>query len=147
MAPQGRGLFWGDCRLAGSFEAICCSADWKPVLWSTFLRTLRGMGDTWTLEQDEELRAACERAGGDLSLKKIKWWEELARGFPGSSAKGLQQVPTGAHAPRLRWRAPVAGPGPALGPAGAGVPGRASTPIVPPRLTVQALRRGVCARG
>lgn len=49
-------------------------------------------GGAWTLEQDEELRAACEQAGGDLSSKKIKWWEELARGFSGSTAKGLQQV-------------------------------------------------------
>jgi len=49
-------------------------------------------GKIWTFSQDEELRLQCERAGGDLSLKKIKWWEELARGFPGSSAKGLQQV-------------------------------------------------------
>ena len=47
--------------------------------------------EVWTLEQDEELRAACENAGGDLSAKKLKWWEELAKGFPGSTAKGLQQ--------------------------------------------------------
>ena len=50
------------------------------------------MDGGWTLDQDEELRAACERAGGDLSLKKLKWWEDLARGFPGTNAKGLQQV-------------------------------------------------------
>ena len=58
------------------------------------------MVEVWTLEQDEELRAACERAGGDLSLKKVKWWEELARGFPGSNAKTLQQV--SARAPYIQ---------------------------------------------
>jgi hypothetical protein len=60
------------------------------------------MVEVWTLEQDEELRAACERAGGDLSLKKVKWWEELARGFPGSSAKSLQQVSARASPARAR---------------------------------------------
>jgi len=49
------------------------------------------MMDAWSLEQDEELRAACER-GASVNIKKNKWWEELARtSFPGYSAKILQQ--------------------------------------------------------
>ena len=71
----------------------------------------------WTLEQDEELRAACERAGGDLSLKKTKWWEELARGFPGANAKGLQQVGCEpATAAALRSAAPHCAPAPPMPP-------------------------------
>jgi len=47
--------------------------------------------EAWSLEQDEELRSACER-GASIHLKKSKWWEELARTtFPGYSAKILQQ--------------------------------------------------------
>ena len=48
------------------------------------MQSRRAPRPTLTCEQ-------CEHASGDLSLKKLKWWEDLARGFPGTNAKGLQQ--------------------------------------------------------
>jgi hypothetical protein len=39
------------------------------------------MDSGWTLEQDEELRAACERSGTEPSVKKLKWCSPLSLRF------------------------------------------------------------------
>ena len=46
----------------------------------------------WTWEQDEEIRALCEKGGTDPASNKLKWWDGLAassRTLSGLSGKQL----------------------------------------------------------